>query len=199
MFFIKKIGIYGGSFNPPHNGHLKLVRSAADRLSLSKVIITPSFLPPHKKPVDFASGEERLEMCRLAFGSDPRFEISDLEIERGGKSYTIDTVRMLKSIQPDAEFYLIIGSDMLESFRSWFYYEEILQRVFLCAASRKKDFVPDFSVFSADERKKIIYLDTPPFELSSEEIRALIKSGGNTGGLLNSEVAGFISLRGLYT
>ncbi|MBR6785285.1 MAG: nicotinate-nicotinamide nucleotide adenylyltransferase, partial [Clostridia bacterium] len=86
-----KIGIFGGTFNPPHSGHVRLATEAADKLGFEKVLIVPSCIPPHKMPGKLASGEHRLEMCRLAF-NDERFEVSSIELDRGSRSYTVETL-----------------------------------------------------------------------------------------------------------
>ena len=96
-----EIGIFGGTFNPPHKGHTRLAREAVEKLGLDRMLIVPSCIPPHKIPGKLASGEDRLEMCRLAFCKDSRFEVSSIELDRGSKSYTVETLRELKKIYPD--------------------------------------------------------------------------------------------------
>ena len=93
-----KIGVFGGTFNPPHNGHVRLAKAAADELKLDKLLVIPSCIPPHKIAAKLADGQERLEMCRLAFGCGPRFEVSPMELERGSRSYTVETLRELKAL-----------------------------------------------------------------------------------------------------
>ena len=95
------IGVFGGTFNPPHLGHLRLVRRFADRLSMSKVLIIPTYMPPHKQTGELASKEDRLNMCRLMFSCDDRFKVSSIETDRGGKSYTYDTLKELKGLYPN--------------------------------------------------------------------------------------------------
>lgn len=190
-----KIGVFGGTFNPPHNGHVRLAKAAADELKLDKLLVIPSCIPPHKIAAKLADGQERLEMCRLAFGCDPRFEVSPMELERGSRSYTVETLRELKALYPDSELYFIVGSDMLESFDKWYLWQEILSLSVLCAASREEGYSPDLSRFGKlAERIKIITLD--PLEVSSTQIR-------NTAGevspeLLDPKVAAYIREHGLY-
>lgn len=190
-----KIGVFGGTFNPPHNGHVRLAKAAADELKLDKLLVIPSCIPPHKIAAKLADGQERLEMCRLAFGCDPRFEVSPMELERGSRSYTVETLRELKALYPDSELYFIVGSDMLESFDKWYLWQEILSLSVLCAASREEGYNPDLSRFGKlAERIKIITLD--PLEVSSTQIR-------NTAGevspeLLDPKVAAYIREHGLY-
>ena len=187
-----KIGVFGGTFNPPHNGHVRLAKAAADELKLDKLLVIPSCIPPHKIAAKLADGQERLEMCRLAFGCDPRFEVSPMELERGSRSYTVETLRELKALYPDSELYFIVGSDMLESFDKWYLWQEILS---LCAASREEGYNPDLSRFGKlAERIKIITLD--PLEVSSTQIRNL--TGKVSPELLDPKVAAYIREHGLY-
>lgn len=190
-----KIGVFGGTFNPPHNGHIRLAKAAADELKLDKLLVIPSCIPPHKIAAKLADGQERLEMCRLAFGCDPRFEVSPMELERGSRSYTVETLRELKALYPDSELYFIVGSDMLESFDKWYLWQEILSLSVLCAASREEGYSPDLSRFGKlAERIKIITLD--PLEVSSTQIRN--SSGEVSPELLDPKVAAYIREHGLY-
>ena len=192
----KKIGIFGGTFNPPHLGHVRLAKEAAEKIGAEKVIIIPSCIPPHKMPGKLASGDERMEMCRLAF-EDELFEISSIELDRGDKSYTVETLRELKRIHPDSELYFIIGSDMLATFTGWYKWEEILTLAHICAASREKGFKADLSVFTPEQRERIIFLETEPLEISSTQIRVEIAKNG-TPDYMNSKVLKYIEDNGLY-
>ena len=108
-----RIGVYGGTFNPIHRGHLTAARAAADALGLEKVLLIPDNLPPHKAlPAGSATGEDRLEMCRLTAGEVPGMEVLDLELRRSGPSYTSDTLAELHAQYPDDELWLLVGSDM---------------------------------------------------------------------------------------
>lgn len=190
-----KIGVFGGTFNPPHNGHVRLAKAAADELKLDKLLVIPSCIPPHKIAAKLADGQERLEMCRLAFSCDPRFEVSPMELERGSRSYTVETLRELKALYPDSELYFIVGSDMLESFDKWYLWQEILSLSVLCAASREEGYSPDLSRFGKlAERIKIITLD--PLEVSSTQIRN--SAGEVSPELLDPKVAAYIREHGLY-
>lgn len=190
-----KIGVFGGTFNPPHNGHVRLAKAAADELKLDKLLVIPSCIPPHKIAAKLADGQERLEMCRLAFGCDPRFEVSPMELERGSRSYTVETLRELKALYPDSELYFIVGSDMLESFDKWYLWQEILSLSVLCAASREEGYSPDLSRFGKlAERIKIITLD--PLDVSSTQIRN--STGEVSPELLDPKVAAYIREHGLY-
>jgi nicotinate-nucleotide adenylyltransferase len=124
----QKIGIYGGSFNPPHKGHTYSAKAAVEQLGLSRLIVVPSGSPPHKLlPDGGPDAGERLEMVREAFRGFPDCEVSDIEIRRPGESYTVDTLRELKKNYPGAEFFLIVGSDMFLTLRQWKDADEILR------------------------------------------------------------------------
>ena len=132
-----RLGIFGGTFNPPHMGHIRLVTAIADKLQLDHVLIIPASVPPHKHVLNLARSRDRFEMCRLSFEGDRRFSVSDTELLRVGKSYTYDTLCEIKKKYPDAELFLIVGSDMLATFDEWYRYHDILMMCTLCAASRK--------------------------------------------------------------
>lgn len=160
-------------------------------------MIVPSCIPPHKIPGKLADGGDRLEMCRLAFAGS-LFEISPIELDRGSKSYTVDTLRELKKIYPEDELYFIIGSDMLSTFTQWYRWEEILSLAFICAASRQNGFEPDLSQFTPEQRARIILLDIEPFEVSSTQIRGIIARKGEDSDLIDKPVLDYIKEKGLY-
>ena len=191
-----KTGIFGGTFNPPHKGHTRLAEKAAELLGLDRMIIIPSCIPPHKIPSKLASGNDRMEMCRLAFERD-FYEISSMELDRGDKSYTVETLRELKKLYPDDEFYFIIGSDMLATFTQWYCWEEILTLAHICAASREEGFEPDLSVYTPEQREKIVILDIEPFEVSSTQLRRIVAGEGETD-LLDEKVRQYIEENDLY-
>ena len=195
---MRKTGIFGGSFNPPHLGHKKLAVSAADALGLDRVIVMPAGIPPHKVPVAFAGAADRAEMCRIMFADDSRFEISTLEIERGNKSYTVDTLRELEKQFPGDEFYLITGSDMLETFRQWYKWEDILSLAFVCTAVREKSAKLDYSGYTEEQKKRFIPVEAEPVEISSTEIRSALAKGGDVSQYLDPGVMDYIKANGLY-
>ena len=189
---MQKIGIFGGAFNPPHKGHVRLACDFADRLSLSKVLVIPSFIPPHKSAASLAGAEDRLAMCHLAFGGDDRFVISSIEIDRKGKSYTYDTLKTIKEQNPDAALYLIVGSDMFLSFGTWHRYKEILEICTLCTAARETEHS------LADNPYKAIVSDLPALHLNSTKLRAMLKNGEDVKSYVGEKVAAYINDRGLY-
>ena len=131
-----RIGIYGGSFNPVHNGHIHLAKAAMKDFGLDRIFLLPSKISPHRSSAEYASGEDRLEMLRLAVENEKHMEVSDYEIRSDRVSYTIYTIEHFRSLFPDDELCLLVGSDMLLSFEKWFRFEDILSQATLCAVSR---------------------------------------------------------------
>lgn len=198
-----RIGIFGGTFNPPHLGHRRLALSLMESAELNKVLIIPTCTPPHKKSSELASEQHRLNMCRLEF-SEECFEVSELEIKRKGKSYTVDTVAQLKKLYPHDELFLIIGSDMLLSFHKWYRYEDILKNVTLCVATREREISSqNLMTYSRDVLKlcenEIIISAVEPFVCSSTAVREKIKAGESTDFLLGNEVREYIMCNNIYT
>jgi nicotinate-nucleotide adenylyltransferase len=130
-----RIGLFGGTFDPPHVGHVAVAGDVADALSLDRLLWIPAGDPPHKAG-RLTSRAVRLEMVRAAAASDPRFEVSTLEVDREGPSYMVDTVRELRRALPDAELFLIIGADQLKSFATWRDPHGILELVRLAVMDR---------------------------------------------------------------
>ncbi len=192
-----RIGIYGGSFDPPHKGHRLLAENLMKACDALKVMVIPTAMSPFKNSSG-ASAEDRLQMCRLAF-SEEFFEVSDIEISRGGKSYTVDTVSAVKAMYPDAEFYLFMGEDMLLSFDRWYRYRDILSMCTLVAACRTenrgklqkmKDYARDVL------GDKVVICESVPVEISSTEIRQALSLGDSE--YVSREVMEYIRSRGLY-
>ena len=135
---MKRIGIYGGAFNPPHIGHIQGAKYALEALELSKLLLIPSCVSPHKPlPEHSPDPAQRLEMLRLA-ATDDRFEVSDIELSRGGTSFTYETVEQVHTIYPDAELILLMGTDMFLSFDQWRKPEQILQNASLFLAEGRR-------------------------------------------------------------
>lgn len=192
-----KVGIFGGSFNPVHCGHINMAKGAADLLKLDKVLVMPTANSPHRETAA-TPFEDRMEMCRLAFADDKRFEISDFEKKLGGKNYTILTLRALKEVYPkDTMFYLLIGGDMLFYFKKWYRYESILKECTVVAAARENSEYIDLMEF-ANELGRVKVLNLPVVEASSTEVRERLSRGESTEGLIPQPVAEYIKEKGLY-
>lgn len=196
------IAVFGGSFNPPHKAHLRIAQEFFSLLSLDKMLIIPTFTAPHKDSSEYASAAHRFNMCRLLFGED-KFTISDIEIKREGKSYTIDTLEALEKEYYGAKIYLIIGSDMLLSFHKWFRYKDILSKCTLCVMTREDDvslskmreYARDMLLLS-DE--KYVLSNAHAYEMSSTQVREKIKNGEDLSEYLTEEIIDYIKEKGLY-
>ena len=205
-----KIGIYGGSFNPPHLGHLAAAESAAKYLQLDKLILIPAGIPPHKAlSADEPGKAHRLAMTRLmgeqaALDTGVEVEVSAMEVEREGKSYSVDTVREIHEQYPGAELWLLMGTDMFLSFQNWYKPEEILRYTGLCAFGRtEKDgealFAPQRAFLGEKfPGSRIVTMTLPNLvNVSSTELRERIPRG-ETEGLLAPAVLGYILREHLY-
>lgn len=185
------IGIFGGTFNPPHLGHLRLCEAFATQMHLERVLVIPTFTPPHKTAPDLASCEDRLAMCRRMFAADSRFCVTDMEIERGGKSYTVETLEALHRQYPDEALVLLVGSDMLESFDTWYRSADILRLCTLCAAPRQQG-------LSLTSDKATLLRDFSPIEISSTALREKVRLGEDVRAWVGSDVADYIRAHSLY-
>ncbi|MDE7280494.1 MAG: nicotinate (nicotinamide) nucleotide adenylyltransferase [Ruminiclostridium sp.] len=186
----KRVGIFGGAFDPPHLGHVRLAELCAERLGLEELLIVPTYRSPHK-PTPLTGYEHRTEMCRRAF-TKKIFTVSDIEKKLDGIGYSIDMLRAVKPMYgKGTKFFLIIGGDMLFSFKSWFKYESILKECTVTAAAREEDSYTDMCELAA-ELGHVKVLNLPVTELSSTEIRERLKKGESTEGLLSKEVYDYI-------
>lgn len=195
-----RIGIFGGAFNPVHNGHLNIADAFYEALSLDKLLFIPTAKPPHKSDTGLLSGEDRVNMLRLAVENKP-YEISTIEFERNDKSYTYDTLIELKRLYPDSEFFLIIGADQIIHFDKWYRYEDILGMVTLCTSARENEEEKQLIIKSAKRLgiKDCFYMsDRAVIRVSSSEIREKIKNGSDVSALLPKKVFDYISEKGLY-
>lgn len=170
-----RIGIYGGTFNPPHTGHRKAAREAIGALGLDKLLIIPTAEPPHKElPEESAGPEQRLELARLCFGGLEGAEVSPLEMERGGKSYTVDTVAELRRLYPGAELWLIMGGDMFLSLEKWYRSEELLRETGVAVSARadeRERILAEAEKLRRERGARVRFIDEPPIVISSTALR----------------------------
>lgn len=199
-----RTAIFGGSFNPIHNGHVNLVRETAEKAALDRVIVMPTFISPFKKDSDVfvADGADRLEMCRLAFEDMPFVSVSDYELSRRKVSYTVETLRHYKATLPDDELYFIMGSDMLLSLTKWYCFEEIMRLCTIIAASREEN-ENDIEGLrnKADDLAnygKVIVINISAFEVSSTEIREKIIKNQDISCYMPQNVVKYILDKNLY-
>lgn len=186
-----KIGILGGTFNPVHIGHLILAEEAREKLALDKIIFIPTALPPHKDDVDIAPAKERLKMLKAAVGGNKFFTVSDIEIRRHGRSYTIDTLKELKNRFIKDELYFIIGSDLLKYLSEWKDLSEINKMVKFLAATR-----PGYPLEQIPPY--IQKLAIRAVDVSGFEVRQCIKENKSFRYLVPEKVFNYINKRKLY-
>ena len=194
-----KIAIYGGSFNPPHLGHVEAARTVASALAPDRLLIVPASVPPHKELADGSpTAQQRLELCRLAFADIPGAEISEMELRREGKSYSYDTVRLLREENPDAQLILVVGTDMLLSFEKWYQFRYLLENCTLAVLARGEDDLNELraaaylrTTYDAD----VTVLPHEPIAISSETIRERLETRGGEDYLSDAVYADIIRHR----
>lgn len=198
---MKKVGIMGGTFNPIHIGHMILAETAGSQYGLDTILFIPSGCPYMKKGVPVLPGEIRAEMVSLAIRDNSRFSLSRIEIERGGNTYTCDTLRTLKKENPDTEYYFILGADSLLAIESWKNPEEIFASCTLLTAVRDET---DRELEAAEKRLSEKYyaktgrLLCKNMDISSTDIRKFIKNGQSVRYLVPDAVIQYIEQHKLY-
>jgi nicotinate-nucleotide adenylyltransferase len=190
-----KVGIFGGTFNPPHMGHLIVAERVRADLELSRIVFVPSFISPHKQDREIASGEERLMMLRLAIGGDRRYEVSDQELRRGGVSYTVETLLEMARNLPGDELFFLLGMDNLVEFDTWKEPGRIAELATLVVMARPGFARPERPPV---EGLKLIYCDVPEIAISSTDIRQRVREGDSIRFLVADAVEQYIRGRGLY-
>ena len=200
-----KTGIYGGTFNPIHSAHIHLVKEFAARLSLDRVLLIPTGTPPHKAAKQLASNEDRVAMLQLAAEeiTECPVEISKIEMQREGKSYTADTLTALKEMYPEDELFLLMGEDMFMTVDRWYRPDVIFSKAVICGAPRDYDSFHKMEAHGEDVKLRYpafryILENIPYVPGSSTEVRALAAEGKPLGGLVPKRVEGYIRERGLY-
>jgi nicotinate-nucleotide adenylyltransferase len=191
-----RIGILGGTFDPPHVGHLLAASDACDRLSLDRLLFVPAGAQPFKAGDVEADGEARLQMVRLMVGDDARFGVEPAEIERKGLSFTVDTVTELAQRHPGAQLFLLIGEDNVAQFASWREPERIASLATIAVLARGG--VPVPAAAAATEAYPMIHLETRRVDVSSTEIRARVRERRSIRGFVSDAVAEYIRGAGLY-
>ena len=189
---MKRIGLLGGTFNPVHIAHLTMAQTVAEKLGLDKVIFVPAHFPPHKKSTTLTSAEDRFKMVQLAIKSNPQFEISDFEIKRGGKSYTIDTVKHFKKIYPrQTKFFFILGEDSYSHLPEWKSIDQLKKLTAFAVVNRD---------FSKKKKNRIpcYFIDMPTLEISSSDLRKRIAQGRSVKYLIPGRVLKYIQGHKLY-
>lgn len=185
----KQIGIMGGTFNPVHLAHLVAGQQAMTKLHLDEMWFIPDNIPPHKdKPL--TSAKDRVAMLELATHDNPKFKVKLLELYRGGVSYTVDTLRYLKEKAPQNNYYLVMGSDQVNSFHKWKHPDELAKMATLVGIRRPG--------YPQDPHYPLIWVDAPDIRLSSTYIRQSVATGTSIRYLVPEAVRRYIQSRGLY-
>ncbi len=189
-----EIGLFGGLFNPPHLGHLVGAQEVFYHLKLDSIMFIPTFEPPHRNSPQ-VSPEHRLKMCELAIKANQNFNLSRIEFERSGPSYTWDTLEKLQSKRSEINFYLIVGADELVSFEKWRNWKKILESVQLIGLNR-----PGFKFERVPNkiRQRTHLVEIPALNISSRELRHRIKTGQNVRYLIPDPVLAYINRHNLY-
>ncbi|MBK7643836.1 MAG: nicotinate (nicotinamide) nucleotide adenylyltransferase [Planctomycetes bacterium] len=204
---IRRIGLFGGSFDPPHLGHLHVARAALGRFALDRLVFVPAAESPFKPGRRLASGAERVALLRLLLADEPRCEISELELARGGRSYTIDTVRALPAAlgEPaDCAIYLLLGSDNLAGLPGWREARALLERVEPVVVRREGTLASEISALAGRLPEELLRklergaLDLPPVRASSTELREMLPGADLDARLLPPTLLEYIRAHGLY-
>ena len=194
-----KLGILGGTFDPIHNGHLAAGEVAIECAELDHVLLVPSAQPPHRQP-SIASPQQRLEMCRLAIGGDPRFEVSDVEVKRAGPSYTVDTVSALRSARPEDDLVLILGWDAARMFGTWRTPSKVASLARILVVGRPGLHSPgpaDLGSAGLDPATVVLCLRPTP-DIAGSQLRKAIASGESISGQVPKAVEEYIAANRIY-
>ena len=187
---MKKVGILGGTFDPPHYGHLLIANEVHSALQLDEIWFMPNHEPPHKKKPESVMDEDRLKMLKLAIAGNPDFTIQPIELKREGPSYTVDTMKMLKTEYADHQFFFIIGADMIEYLPKWHKIDELVHLVQFVGVERTS--------YSHQTDYPVLYVDVPAIDVSSSMIRDRLKSEKTVRYLLPDPVIEYIEEKQLY-
>jgi nicotinate-nucleotide adenylyltransferase len=195
-----RLGLLGGTFNPPHLGHLVCAQEACAQLELDEVVFIPVYSPPHKEVVDDPGVDVRVELTRLAVGADSRFWVSRVEADVPGRSYTVDTLRRLHESSPADELTFIMGGDMAHALPTWHQPEAVLSLATLGVAERegirRTDIMERLTGLAGAD--KIRFFNMPRLDISSSSIRRRVASGRPIRYLVPDPVAAYITSEGLY-
>jgi nicotinate-nucleotide adenylyltransferase len=206
---VRSVGVLGGTFNPPHLGHLAVARHAREELGLERVLLMPAHIPPHKTSEEDPGAEHRLRMCRLCVSGEAGLSVSALEIERGGPSYTVDTLEAIHASHPDAELTFIVGADTASTLPAWREPARLLELAGLAVAGREgpgrggvldglAPLLASRPAGRSDGGVGVRFLDMPAVHISSSMVRERVACGEEIEELVGPAVAAYIAEHGLY-
>lgn len=187
---MRKVGLLGGTFNPPHIGHLIMANEVKHALQLDEVRLMPTSIPPHKADPSDATPEQRLQMVELAVTGIPGLTASSFEVDRGGVSYTFDTMKTMIEQEPDRDFHFIIGGDMIDMLHEWYKIDELMKIVTFVGVGRPGTI--------GETSFPVTMVDVPEIDLSSTLIRDRVRTGGTIKFLVPDSIVTFIRQEGLY-
>ena len=197
-----RLGIFGGTFDPPHVGHLLAASDAFEQLALDRLLFIPAAIQPLKANRTTAPGVHRLAMVRLTIGTDARFGVDSVELDREGLSYTVDTLREFARQFPSAELFFLVGADVLSSFAQWRDPQTVLELATLAVLTRRADSGSqeiDYTLSeNAELARRTTRVATRRFDVSSTEIRERVRAGKSIHGFVTDAVAEYIGSHGLY-
>ena len=198
---MRKLGLFGGSFNPPHKGHEHLAKVLHEALNLDEVILIPAKKPPHKSDAEYASAEDRLKMCQLMAENYDWLRTDDYELLQERVSYSYYTIRHFKKLYPEEKFYFLAGGDMLSSFTEWFRWQEILEMTALACIAREQDEYQKLLPYAEKLRQngEIFLVNADIFTVSSTKIRDIIRKNQNSSCYLSEKIVKYIREKNLYT
>jgi nicotinate-nucleotide adenylyltransferase len=190
-----KTGVFGGTFDPPHIGHLIIAQHVLQDLRLDRIVFVPGATPPHKQDRQISMAEHRLAMLRAAVAGNPGFEVSDAEIRRGGVSFTVDTLLEMQSARPEDALYFLLGMDNLPEFATWKSPERIM-RISQLVVMTRPGFSPDLPPLLSEGRP--ILCRVPAIGVSSSMVRQLVGEGKSIRYVVPDAVESYVASHGLY-
>ncbi len=186
----RRVGIIGGTFNPPHMGHLIMAQQVGDQLGLDEVRFMPDAQPPHVDEKKTIPAQDRANMVQRAIADNPLFKLETAELKRGGKSYTYDTMKALKAQHPETQYYFIIGGDMVDYLHTWSHIDELVKLVTFVGIKR--------TGYPTTSQYPVIWVDAPLIDISSTQIRHKVSQGHTVRYLVPDTVAAYIKEHQLY-
>jgi len=196
---IVRIALFGGTFDPVHFGHLRLAEEACEAAGLERVLFVPAHTSPFRRQEPLSAPRHRLQMTQLAVADNPAFEASDIEIQRGGISYTVDTVASVRAMYPDAELYLIMGADTLQGFMSWYRPDAIVRECRLLVGVRPRYDLQAILEHLPDAiRERVLPVPMTPLDIRASDLRHRIRTGRSIRYLTPPNVIEYIQQHRLY-
>ena len=198
---LERVGLYGGTFSPPHKGHIYAAKTMLEHIPLDRLLIMPAYIPPHKIKNSYDTPKQRYKMCQSAFGDIPKTLVSDYEISKGGISYSIETINYLKN--ENNIIYMLCGSDMFLTLDKWYKADEIFRKAEIVCVPRFSDDLNKLEEkkdsYEKEYSAKIHLIGVNPLVISSTEIREKITNGENLAPYLTEEVIKIIKEENLYS